>query len=331
MGPLDVLGVSHSQERVLRMLLEVGDASVQELVDAIGLTREKIRQSLTALEEKGLVRQSVTRPPRFVPAPPKAALQALVLGRQQDLERVQILGHELEQTFRAARRTSSPHELVEIVVGQSAVRQTVVHLHQNAKKEVFVLDKPPYACDFDDPEIENIMFLARERGVQYRCLYDREALESSAKLDSILKKGPERNKAKTLSQVPMKLLIVDRETALVPTDAAPTGPLKAAILVHTSALMEALCFMWETLWSAGAPIGPDYYDSSTVGEGVENDRDKRLLALLISGLQNRAIAKHLGLSVSSVERRVKNVMDSLGAGTRWQAGYLLARREQGHK
>nr|WP_284716815.1 LuxR C-terminal-related transcriptional regulator [Streptomyces sp. G1] len=51
-----------------------------------------------------------------------------------------------------------------------------------------------------------------------------------------------------------------------------------------------------------------------------------LLALLVSGLKDEAIARQLGWSVRTMRRRMSRLHDQLGAANRFQAGAVAARR-----
>jgi len=55
-------------------------------------------------------------------------------------------------------------------------------------------------------------------------------------------------------------------------------------------------------------------------------RDQMILALLAAGAPDATIARQAGVSQRTVERRVRALMDQLGAGTRFQAGVQAARR-----
>lgn len=59
--------------------------------------------------------------------------------------------------------------------------------------------------------------------------------------------------------------------------------------------------------------------------GELDARDKRILELLSSGTTDSVIAKRLKVSQRTVERRVRELMDRLGATTRFQAGVLAAK------
>ena len=64
----------------------------------------------------------------------------------------------------------------------------------------------------------------------------------------------------------------------------------------------------------------------TAGARSAEARDRTILALLAAGAPDATIARQTGVSQRTVERRVRALMDQLGAGTRFQAGVQAARR-----
>ena len=59
--------------------------------------------------------------------------------------------------------------------------------------------------------------------------------------------------------------------------------------------------------------------------GPLDDLDAQILSLLLVGLNDQAIAYHLGTSLRTVQRRVRHLMDRAGARTRTQLGWKAAR------
>jgi len=57
-----------------------------------------------------------------------------------------------------------------------------------------------------------------------------------------------------------------------------------------------------------------------------DEQDRRLLSMLAAGYKDRAIARALGVTERTVGRRIQEMMQSLQAGTRFQAGLQAARR-----
>ena len=52
-----------------------------------------------------------------------------------------------------------------------------------------------------------------------------------------------------------------------------------------------------------------------------------MLDLLQMGMKDESIARQLGVSLRTVRRRIADLMDDLGASTRFQAGAEAARRD----
>ena len=75
----------------------------------------------------------------------------------------------------------------------------------------------------------------------------------------------------------------------------------------------------DTAWRLGTPAGR----ARTAGL---DRRDTAILTLLAAGASDATIARQSGISQRTVERRVRALMDQLGAGTRFQAGVQAARR-----
>ena len=57
-----------------------------------------------------------------------------------------------------------------------------------------------------------------------------------------------------------------------------------------------------------------------------DEQENRILGLLSSGVSDSAIARQVDLSQRTVERRIKALMDRLGAQSRFQMGLLARER-----
>ena len=56
------------------------------------------------------------------------------------------------------------------------------------------------------------------------------------------------------------------------------------------------------------------------------EKESRILVLLSSGISDSAIARQMEMSQRTVERRIKALMDRLGAQSRFQMGLLARER-----
>ncbi len=93
----------------------------------------------------------------------------------------------------------------------------------------------------------------------------------------------------------------------------------SALVVRTSALLDALTSMFFLLWEQALPVVP------VVADGELAETDRRLLTMLASGMPDEAIARQLEVSSRTVGRRVAGLMQSLGVRSRFQAGVYAVR------
>jgi DNA-binding CsgD family transcriptional regulator len=163
------------------------------------------------------------------------------------------------------------------------------------------------------------------RGVRARAIYSSDALDVPGQLETLEFLMEAGEEARVFPFVPVKLAIADGKIGLAPLRISEEG-LAGAVLVHESPLLDALVMLFELVWQRAAPIG------SFEGEAVFGHEEERILSLMVAGLKDQSIARQLGIGLSTVERRVRAMMQQLGARTRFQAGYqagLLAGRAEG--
>ncbi len=55
--------------------------------------------------------------------------------------------------------------------------------------------------------------------------------------------------------------------------------------------------------------------------------DRRILALMLAGLTDQAVASQLDLSLRSVQRRLRHLQDLAGVHSRMQLGWYAARHD----
>ena len=94
--------------------------------------------------------------------------------------------------------------------------------------------------------------------------------------------------------------------------------------MRSSALLDALYAMFELLWNKAAPITFTQTGALRTGEPasrVPADAE-RLLPLLATGLNDKAIAHELGISASTLNRRIAELMKAVDARSRFQLGWL---------
>jgi transcriptional regulator TrmB len=318
------LGLAPLEESVYRWLVRAGLSSLSEISRGARIALAQARSSIAALERLALVTKAPGRPARFMAAPPEIAMDALIADRQQALDQARIESRRLQEDFRRASEYRNPAELVEVIQGPQMLRENVDQMWRSTREEILAFDKPPYAIAPEENVTEGPLLAS---GVRIRGVYAREALERPGAIETLQKFAAAGEEARFFPRVPMKLSIFDRRVARIPL-VEEGGTVQGAIVVHPSALLDALIALWETIWERSYPL-PAGDDLPELPEGDAlplSEEDATLVTLLLAGSKSETIARQIGIGLSTVERRIKRLTITLGVETRFQAGYELARR-----
>jgi DNA-binding CsgD family transcriptional regulator len=224
----------------------------------------------------------------------------------------------LSSRYRQARPTAQPHEVVEVVTTREATLRRWEQLQRSARHEVRSFDRPPYVMNADN-QVEREMLAA---GVTYRAVYHRDGFAvpgRPARIRAMIEAGEQ---ARLTENVPVKMFIADNRLGLIPLEVA--GSADASLLIHESSMLDTLIALFDLVWERAIPIHADgELPAPAQGPGAD---ESALLGLLAAGLTDSAIARHLGTHPRTVQRRVRELLDRLGAGTRFQAGLQAGRR-----
>jgi sugar-specific transcriptional regulator TrmB len=314
---LATLGLSPEESLLYRALVGLGGTGVDDLAHRCQLSSAAVGDALVALERKGLVAQSAAVPGRWVAAPPGIALRALVNDRRHELEQAELVAARLAEVHRTDA-VGNVHDLVEVVVGASAVGQRFHQLQLGAVEEVCVLvTDQPTAVPATENQAEDI---AAARGVRYRIVLERDVLEqtSQAELVAVMRRNEE---VRVSDRVPTKLVIADRRTAMVPLEADSPDP--AALVIHSTGLVQSLLSLFDFVWREAWPLkfaSPDGDDIVQAPPGPD-EFDLQVLSLLIAGASDALVARQLDVGLRTIQRRVRSLMDATGASSRIQLGW----------
>lgn len=306
---LEPLGINDFTESAYRALLADPGRTATELAHALGKSTKATRRAISELEELGLVTRAPGRPVRLLAARPDTAIDLLVARRRSELTTLQANARALAAEMSGPRQ---PDELLEILVGQRAVGHRYRMIVRTCEHELLVIDRPPYAAPVEPTEEDVTARLSDE--VAVRGLYAPESLELPDALESVRRAIEKGEQSRMHPKLPMKLAIADRSVALLPL--VLEDMVESALVVRKCALLDALVVLFELLWDQSSPILP--------GPAVQQP-DLGLLTLLAAGAKDETIARQLGISPRTVTRRVAELLDQLGARTRFHAGVLAAR------
>jgi len=97
-----------------------------------------------------------------------------------------------------------------------------------------------------------------------------------------------------------------------------------SILVRHRPLVRVVRVLAEGIYEASSPLPLSPADASS--PSWLDERDRQILVLIAAGATDTMISRQVRISQRTVERRLRAMMDELGATTRFQAGVQAAKR-----
>lgn len=311
-GLLAPLGLSDSAEQLYSEVS--ASATVVTDIDMAGRDAD-----LAALTQVGLVR--VTEDKRLVAIPIRLAVERWASEQESRIRRARSAASQ----FAALQRTTHGR-FIELVRGLDQARDVADQLQRSAETTVLCFDREPYFSQSRgviapaQPEMSAL-------GIKYQVVYQQRALEDPLVMAGVRQALELGEEARTYPNVPMRMLIADHNLAVVvlpygsdPTDQGPTDV--DALVVHPSALLDALVRTFSAIWQLAVPVGKLTAESAD-GELPEH---RLLLRLLATGVTDASIARELGVSERTVHRRVTRLQQLLGANSRFLLGVQAVKR-----
>ncbi|GAA1300910.1 LuxR family transcriptional regulator [Streptomyces sanglieri] len=337
---LQALGLGPAEESIYTALLARPTASAEELAGQSGLGRAETDRVLRELVTRGLVavaaesgsgapdqaeRASGHRTARYRLTPPSVALAPFLVEQRNALHRAEAAFSMLTEQYRstAAHPAGS---VVEVVVGVEQVAHRFHQLQRGAQEELLVfLVGDPIAVPREDTGMSESSAL--DRGVDFRVVAARSYLDGPDMAKEVREGITAGLELRLVDSLPLKMVVSDRERAMVPLDMADCDGEPSAIVVHRSGLLTALVHLFEKEWAQARPL----YTTATgvhaepPTEQHPTEGELEVLALLLAGISDRRAASQLGVSIRTVERRTRRLMDLAGADSRLQLGWHAAR------
>lgn len=315
---LDALGLDEAHTAVYRCVLQQPSASMREIASALSMSLPRVRPMVAELERLGLLARQASRSDRFVASPPSISLRPLLLERERELTRAHGALAELSDLYRRSAEQRSVADVVDVVIGDDAVRQRIAQLQAASTEQVRVLVLHEIALLSGEDNIEEDRALAR--GVRYRVIVESAVLERPGFLAAAREMAQLGEEVRVLPTLPTRMFVADDQMALVPMHAQGADQGFGALLIHPSGLLDLVISIFEQYWTAATEFLP----IAATPTAEEVDRD--LLRLLLLGVTDAAAASQLGISLRTVQRRVADLMETAGVTTRMQLGAEAVRR-----
>lgn len=321
---LEALGVEPGTELVYRALLAHPSSEPAELAADVGVPVADVESALGSLVAAGLA----FRPSGsvYVAAPPAVALGALITDRRDGLRLAEQALVTLAEEHRASLAGQTIDALIEVVSGVDPIRHRYQQVQQAATDQLRMFVTAPFVAV---PLGENAAEPAAVgRGVRIRAVIERAVLDEPGAMAEVVDSLRSGLELRVADELPIKLVLADGDLALVPLTLAPTDE-PGAVLLQRSGLVAAMEALFEAVWTRSYPLELSSLDPETATTedlaDVPTALDLKILSLLLAGLTDQAVASQLGLSLRTLQRRLRHLEDLAGVQSRMQLGWYAAR------
>ncbi len=307
------LAIISSPRPTRAMLIETGNAP--GLVDRV----------IVLLHSRGLL--DASDPDHWEVPSPDIALTAWSADVERRARSWRTSSGQLNQIYRdARRRTGAPtagyrqlSSLSDVASATASIvsgaTERITSLRANTRRTTQLLLDP---FNTHREPFRN----ANDEEVEVKAIYDASILEIDGALAALHDRTVGGEHVRLATFVPFSAVLVDETAAVVEfSNIDPTGG--GSMLLRNGPFVTALRRLAEVLFTSGMPLPGA--DGSGEPEGM-SDRDTVILQLLAGGASDTTISRRLRVSQRTVERRVRHLMDQLGAQTRFQAGVEVARQ-----
>jgi sugar-specific transcriptional regulator TrmB len=258
---LSDLGLSGYEAAVYLALLARNGLAPTEVATRARIPRQRIYDVLDSLAAKGLCTSRDTTPKTYFALDPAMALEALSQQRAEALERERertarkahdLIG-ELAPIFESGRSQNDPLSYIAILSEPTRIAAQALEMARAARVRVNACIKRPMILSQE----QNWRFLREplSRGVLYRALYERAALEDDELrewMGTFCEWGQE---IRIVEHLPVKMQAFDDSVALLSMQDPVGGPPSfTAIAVRHAGTVAFLNTAFERLWESGEPF-----------------------------------------------------------------------------
>lgn len=317
---IEYLGLGAATETVYRAMLARPSCGVADLAEELGWSTDDIRAALDELFDLELLRQSAERAGTLRPVSPQVGLRAVLARQQAELAaRQQRIAESQASLAAVLPETAGTAAENRPIMGMDAILQRLEELSSQTRVEALsVIPGGAMSRPSLDAGYRNNAELL-DRGVTIRTTMQDSARNDGSTLDyaqSLTDAGAE---VRTAPMLPLRLLVFDRKTAIVPYD--PERTAAGVVELTGQGAVNAVLSLFEQTWQVAVPLGAtrDRDRQGLTGQ------ERELLKLLADGYTDGSAAKRLSISERSCRRIMSGLMERLGARSRFEAGLLAAR------
>lgn len=252
------LGVSETEAKIYRALLERRELSALEIHELTNVPRTKVYEVTQKMILRGMcLEKQMGRKKKYQAVEPKRALDNLVkrledqLNDQKDIASIVI--KMIGPTYCRGMKKVEDLDYIEIINDRPSIHERYVTLVKNTKKELLGFVKPPFAhkpARRKLVEQENAEYDILKKGVIIRVLYEfpdlSEMTERLQHIKSVAKRG---ERSRVIEHLPIKMYIFDNRYVLMAlANTQDAASALTMVVVDHPGLAEAGSLLFHHLW-----------------------------------------------------------------------------------
>jgi DNA-binding CsgD family transcriptional regulator len=307
--------------RVYRSILSDPSPTRDRLLDA-GFSAASLDPSLRVLVRHRLIDLAIDG--QIAPAPPDSALPLFAARIEQHAAALLASAVDLARLYHDARGGLARLEsdAVRLLYSMGEVGQAVAAAAGRGRGRLLAMRAPTLrilAVANAAPEvIASPMCNADGMVLRARVVYDTRLLQVPDAVGRLALRA-DAEEQRVCPDLPFTTTVIDDDQAIVdltlPGQVGPVG-----IVLTTASLVRPILAVLERLWDFASPL-----PRAASVSGLD-PRDGQVLQMLAAGASDVTIARQISMSQRTVERRIRSIMDALGAESRFHAGLLAKQR-----
>jgi DNA-binding CsgD family transcriptional regulator len=322
LGP-SALGLGDAADFVYGYLLRGRAFTVEDIRAGTALRPAEIRRALPLLLRAGFAYRVADDPVRYAAAAPQA-VDTAIIRKLADLREAQAALGQFAARYHATQLEADGAGVFEVIRGTQALHERTRDMVASARHEALNMVKPPLIAMQPAEHVEP------DPSVRGRVVFDRDAIRDASILQAIRLRPGAHYEIRVHTLVPVKMLATDRTMALLPLQQADDT--QVGVLITQSAVLDSFLALFDYVWETAVPLHPAVPaareapdDTADSGMSFPSPDNRRLLSLLLGGLTDQAIARDYQVSVRTIERRIRALMDAAHVRTRTQLAFEAAR------
>lgn len=180
-----------------------------------------------------------------------------------------------------------------------------------------------FACGEHPPQAEpqaQSQRPALDRGVKYRVVYDPTVFEREDLMRGMLDSVRQGEEARMSTNLTTRLLIRDQEEFLIHRE-KPAKNSHLAVHFTSPFLAEFFNSIFENVWDSALPV----VNRKIVEGSLLTSEEVQILRLVAAGQKDESVARVLGVSVRTLQRKIQSLQKNFGASSRFQLGAMSAK------